>query len=201
MEQGESPRPHRRFGLGDGLILLAALGLSLAGLRGSYWFGRLPTRLDLWWRTTLAMLGAAPWNLPSFTKGQAALLITVQVLDEILVQLLSWVLFGLTLAQPVLRLRRPRPPLGELVRQSGLVVCLGVILGTLISVDIMWLAGADAFFLVLYYFPALPLLLLWPILGIFPWRIEASWIDRLGRGVGWGWVIASGSVMALYYLP
>jgi hypothetical protein len=44
------------------------------------------------------------------------------------------------------------------------------------------------------------LLLLWPILGLPPWNAERSWIDRLGRTVGWGWIIATASVTALGFL-
>ncbi len=44
------------------------------------------------------------------------------------------------------------------------------------------------------------LLLCWPVLGIPPWRSEASWIDRLGRAVGWGWIVVTASVTALVCL-
>ena len=41
------------------------------------------------------------------------------------------------------------------------------------------------------------LLLFWPVLGLPPWRSEASWIDRLGRAVGWGWIVAIASAIVL----
>jgi hypothetical protein len=197
MEQGESSRPHRRFGLGDRLILLAALALTLAALRANGWFDRLPGRLAFWWETSLDLLRIRTWNLGGLTRAQGLRFLAIQVTEEILVQLLSSVLFGLTLAQPVLRLRRPRPPLREVIRQSGLAACLGVILLSIVSVDILWMTGTDV---TAWILPALPFALLWPICGLYPWRTEASWIDRLGRAVGWGWVIAIGSVMALFYL-
>ena len=44
MESGQEHRPYRRFGLGDGLILMAALALTLFVLRATGWFARLPAR-------------------------------------------------------------------------------------------------------------------------------------------------------------
>jgi hypothetical protein len=38
-------------------------------------------------------------------------------------------------------------------------------------------------------FLALALLLVWPALGLPPWHAEPSWIDRLGRAVGLGWIV------------
>ena len=111
--------------------------------------------------------------------------------------MLGSVLPGLTLAQPFMRLRRPRPPLRDLVRQSGFVVCLGAIIGTLIFADLSWVARIDV--------PGgailvSALILLWPVLGLPPWRSEASWIDRLGRAVGWGWIVVMAGVTVLIYL-
>jgi hypothetical protein len=36
---------------------------------------------------------------------------------------------------------------------------------------------------------AIILLMIWPLLGLPPWHAEPNWIDRLGRGVGCGWII------------
>jgi hypothetical protein len=116
-----------------------------------------------------------------------------EIVDDF-VQLLSSVLLGLTLVQPFLRLRRPRPPLRDLVRQSGFVVCLAVIVGTLIFVDLGWVARIDVSWEAIL---ASALLLFWPVLGLPPWRSEASWIDRLGRAVGWGWIVAIASAIVL----
>jgi hypothetical protein len=196
MEQGLNHRQYRRFGVGDGLILVAALALTLVGLRGQAWFTRVALRVPFWWETSRALLGFRPWNVPYSTRGQAASWVAGQFIDELLVQLLASVLLGLTLTQPLLRLRRPRPPFREIIRQSGLVACLGVILGTFVIVDIQWSTGAD----VMSRLPVLPLVLLWPILGLFPWRTEASWIDRLGRAVGIGWLVVVAAGAAARYL-
>ena len=74
-------------------------------------------------------------------------------------------LLGLTLVQPFLRLRRPRPPLRDVVRQSGFVVCLAVIVGTLIVVDLGWVARIDVAWGAIL---ASALLLFWPVLGLPP---------------------------------
>ena len=72
-------------------------------------------------------------------------------------------LLGLTLVQPFLRLRRPRPPLRDLVRQSGFVVCVAVIVGTLIFIDLGWVARIDVSWETIL---ASALLLFWPVLGL-----------------------------------
>ena len=74
------------------------------------------------------------------------------------------------------------------------MVCLGVIVGTLIFIDLRWVARIDIAWGAIL---ASALLLFWPVLGLPPWRAEASWIDRLGRTVGWGWVVVMASVTAL----
>ena len=120
-----------------------------------------------------------------------------QVVDELFVELLCSVLLGLTLAQPIMRLRAPRPQFREVVRQSGFVVCLAVIVGTLVFVDLGSFAIiGDSWAFV----PAAVLFLLWPIFGLQPWNAERSWIDRLGRGVGLGWIVAAAGVMVLRFL-
>jgi hypothetical protein len=99
------------------------------------------------------------------------------------------VLVALTFAQQLLRLRRPRPPLHEIVRQSGMVVCLGMSLATIVDVDIIWMTGTDV---ISPFLPMFALVLFSPLLGAYPWKAEPSWIDRLGRAIGWGWIIVIG---------
>jgi hypothetical protein len=182
MDRGAIPMPPRRFNLGDGLILVAVAAFTLAMLRAGGWFERLPRRFQIWCETLPTMVKDS-W--PYVVWGPLQRDTVATFVDELL-QLIFPVLAGLTLAQPLMRLRQPRPTPRELVRQSGLAACLAVVLGTLVLVDLSWVAHID--------FPGpvilLPLLLLlWPVLGLPPWRSEASWIDRLGRGVGWGWLV------------
>ena len=190
MSTSEAPPPRRRFHLGDSLILIAALALTLSVLLSANWFARIPGRVSFWWDARPKFVGGFPWFL---AWGPSARMAVSQIVDEF-VQLLSSVLLGLTLVQPFLRLRRPRPPVRDLVRQSGFVVCLAVIVGTLIVVDLWWVARIDVSWGAIL---ASALLLFWPVLGLPPWRSEASWIDRLGRAVGWGWIVVIVSATVL----
>jgi hypothetical protein len=182
MDRADVPRPKRRFNLGDGLILMAVVAWTLAMLRGSGWFDCVPVWFQFWCETLPKMVRTS-WPYVGWGPLQRS---EVAAFLAALLQLLSTVLVGLTLVQPVMRLRWPRPPRRELVRQSGLAACLAVILGTLVLVDLSWVAHLDVLLPVILV-PVL--LLLWPVLGLPPWRSEKSWIDRLGRGVGWGWIV------------
>ncbi len=128
------------------------------------------------------------------SRRQVERLVVAQVVDELLIEFLCPVLMGLTLVQPLMRLRSPRPLFRDLVRQSGFIVCLGVIVGSLLFVD-LWTFAVINDSLVLVEVAVL--LLLGPVLGLPPWQSEASWIDRMGRAVGCGWIVAMASVMAL----
>ena len=140
MEPGQEQRLNRRFGLGDVLILMAALALTLFMLRATGWFARIPARVADWWETSQELLRLRPWGLQA-TRGRAASSLAANFLEEIFVGLLSSVLLGLTLVQPLLRLRRPRPPLREVILQPGFVACLCVIVGTLTATDLWWFLG------------------------------------------------------------
>ena len=192
----QNPAP-RRFNVGDGLILIAASALTTSVLRSGEWFERFPGRVSFWAEAFSSLVGTSPWSLHAMSRRETARLVVAQVLDELFVELLCSVLLGLTLVQPLMRLRSPRPLFRELVRQSGFVVCLAAIVGTLVFVDLGSLAiVGDS----LVFVPAAVLLLLWPVLGLPPWHAERSWIDRLGRAVGWGWIVAAASVMLLGFL-
>jgi len=192
----KDPAP-RRFNVGDGLILITAFALTMSVLRSGEWFERLPGRVSFWAEAVSELVDASPWSFYGMSRREAARMVVAQVVDELLIELLCSVLLGLTLVQPLMRLRSPRPMFRELVRQSGFVVCLAVIVGTIIFIDLGSLAIIDDSLVLVQ---AAVLLLLWPILGLPPWHSEASWIDRLGRAVGWGWIVATASVTALGFL-
>jgi hypothetical protein len=106
------------------------------------------------------------------------------------------VLLGLMIAQPVLRLRRPCPPLSQVCHQSGFVVSLmglGLVC-LLMPMGPWWFSGVS---LTLWLTRFVILLMIWPLLGLRPWHTEPSWIDRLGRGVGWGWIVAIACMAAV----
>lgn len=192
----QHPAP-RRFNVGDGLILIPAFALTMSVLRSGEWFERIPARVSFWAEAFSGLVGTSPWSFYETSRRAAARMVVAQVVDELLVELLCSVLLGLTLAQPIMRLRTPRPQFREVVRQSGFVVCLAVIVGTLVFVDLGSFAIiGDSWVFV----PAAVLVLLWPIFGLPPWNAERSWIDRLGRGVGLGWIVAAAGVMVLRFL-
>src|SRR5262249_46792581 len=120
MDSNEADHPSRRFSLGDGLILMAVLALTLSILRFTEWFAPIPGHVRFWRDTFPRLVGVSP---PLLAWGPLARTVVSQVVAEFL-QLLGSALPGLTLAQPFMRLRCPRPPLRDLVRQSGFVVCL-----------------------------------------------------------------------------
>jgi len=187
--------PVRRFNLGDCLILLGALAITLWHMRQA-WLVRFPNRLLAWWAELSVLVGATPWPSPMVSRDQVIrdLLGTIVIEFQLL---LFFVLAGLTVAQPMIRLRPPRPALKSLVRQSGFVCCLQVIAATLVRVDLKWigLGGATPWVTAIAF-----VLLLWPVLGLAPWRSESAWVDRLGRAVGWGWIDAMGRAVAWFWV-
>jgi hypothetical protein len=192
----QDPAP-RRFNVGDGLILITAFALTVSVLRSGEWFERFPDRVSFWAEAVSELVDSSHSSFYGLSRREAARMVVAQVVDELFIELLCSVLLGLTLVQPLMRLRSPRPLFRELVRQSGFVVCLAVIVGTLVFVDLRsFTTSGDSLILV----QGAILLLLWPILGLPPWHSEASWIDGLGRAVGWGWVVATASVTALGFL-
>ena len=106
----------RRFSLGDGLILMIALAVSLERFRALRWFNSLPATIVWFWESIGWLGGWSPWPYGGGTKvGQVPELLVARVLTELL-QAACPVLLGLSVAQPLLRLKRPRPPLEQVAR-------------------------------------------------------------------------------------
>jgi hypothetical protein len=174
--------PCRRFNLGDGLILTAAAALSLERLRGMGWFTQFPADLA-WCLQKISSVGLwPPWDI-LFDGSLQGLRseIAVRLVDDVLIQLLSSLSVGFMVAQPLLRLRHPRPEPHRLMRQSGFVACMASMAGALVAFAIV---GSDWFSesaLSLGPIRVVGLILLWIVSGLPPWRMEPSWIDRLGR--------------------
>ena len=188
--------PIRRVNIGDGLILIGALGLTLALLRSTYWFSRFLPRVGFWWRASGSLKGVSPWPAPALSWWDLANLVAVQIIAEF-GQLLTSLLVGLTLAQPLLRMGPPRPPRGEVIRQSGFVVSMAVVLAAFVLADLHWCFGISLTPLVKM---GASLLLLWPTAALPPCGTDSSWVDRLGRAVGIGWIIMAAGGTALDYL-
>jgi hypothetical protein len=185
----------RRFSLGDGLILVGALAISLERFRA---LRSIPQHAVWCWEAVAQLTGSSPsWRWP-LSRQRVIALLPGQVI-VLLMELLCPVLLGLMVAQPLLRLRRPRPPLEQVVRQSGFVTCLmgTVALAVVLAMGDFWFSLTA---LSLGSTRVIILLMIWPLCALAPWRAEASWIDRLGRAVGWGWIAALAAGTVLGYL-
>lgn len=188
----------RRLGVGDGLILIVALAICLERFLAIHWFEFFPRSLKACWGTIAYFVGLGPW---SSALGQNRTEVISRLPIEIIrlwLYTLCPVLLGLMVAQPMIRLRRPRPPTVEVLRQSGFVTCLiGLALvAMLLTIGELWFSGLA---LTLPLTRVFILLMLWPMLGLAPWRTERSWVDRLGRAVGWGWILAISGAAVLEY--
>ena len=177
-----APTP-RRLTLPDSMILLAAVAIALASQRDQLL--AIPILIEYTVQCIGQLAGWLPWQIPlNRQKLEHALLMTLLGHST---RLLFGLLLILTPAVLWLRLRQPRPPLWDLVRQPGLVACGAAALGYWIYVDLSYLLG-----------PTLPDLratvgglvaVAW--LGQLMsrrWRPEACWVDRLGRVVGFCWL-------------
>jgi hypothetical protein len=185
----EPDRVTRRFGLGDGLILLVAVAIVLERFRAIHWFQFFPRSFRWCWEAIGYLLGLSYWSPElGLTRGGVARHLPVEVI-RLLLYTFCPVLLGLMVAQPLIRLKRPRPTMAEVARQSGLVTCLiGLVtVAVLLSIGDLWFSGLA---LTLGLTRVMLLTMLWPLLALPPWRAEPSWVDRLGRAVGWGWMLA-----------
>lgn len=169
-------QPRRRFHLVDGMILVAATAAGLAFVRATI-DDRDPLMLGPW--------AAVVWLSESL---RFALACTLPVLA-------AW-----TLALPLVRLRRPRPGLHRVARQPGFVACLAASMALLVcglSIPPMLWGGSRLMMSQLSlvsYTPEAGFAVAgaWLALALGShWRPEPSWIDRLGRGVGWLWISAN----------
>ena len=112
-----------------------------------------------------------------------------------------WVGFAWSLGLIPLRLMAPRPPWADLRRQPGLIMVVALIsasiftalpevMAALIARDqihlsplINWLSAPD------FFVPSI--VAAWITLAVCGgWRVEAGWIDRLGRLLGSFWIVA-----------
>ena len=192
-DQNSAPR---RFSLGDALILVIALSITLERFRSISWFRSFPSRLVDCWHMFTQIVGWSPWTrFLGYTRTLLTKELSLDVMSDLLLPTLCPVLLGLMFAQPLLRFRRPRPPMSQVFRQSGFVLCMiGIVLVCLLlSMGDWWFSGVA---LTLGMTRVIILSMIWPLLGLRPWNTERSWIDRIGRGVGLGWIMAI-AVMAV----
>ena len=115
-----------------------------------------------------------------------------------LANLISCLLVTLVPALLLIRLRWPRPPLTQVIRQPGFGACATLVLGTLVIVDLYYLFRFDPGPTVLL--PSSSVVMLWFVAGLPPWRPEPSWVDRAGRAAGIAWIVASTLFSLLFWL-
>jgi hypothetical protein len=193
---GNNPTP-RHFNLGDVLILVIALAITLERFRSIGWNRSFASSLAECWRMFSQIVGWSPWTrFLGHTPHHLTSALISLFISNLLLPTLCPALLGLMVAQPMLRLRRPRPPISEVVRQSGFVICLlGIgLVCLLLAMGDWWFSGVA---LTLGLTRAIILLMIWPLLGLPPWHPEPSWIDRFGRSVGCGWIISIAGVALL----
>jgi len=187
----EKDRPthaSRGFHLIDAMILIAALSFALVLLESADYFNGVPTAARDCCNGVLELCHLKPWSFPKSSRGEVLHLILVTLAGEV-TTLMYAILFGLVPALLVIRFLWPRPPLRSIVRQPVFGVCVTLLLGLLVMVDLRYLGLLSSSPLI----PVLALspLLLWMITGLRPWKFEPSWIDRTGRAAGIGWITAS----------
>jgi hypothetical protein len=162
----------RRFTLGDALILVAALAVGCALARLAY----------LEWRQ---QYGRRP--IPTAYRLSASI--------ELGQALAFWMVTALTLAYWPLRLRRPRPTLGRVMRQPGATACgmAPFFLAELLllaardgdgSIPMLGIAGLGSLFTGTGVAVGWSLGWWWG-----PARAEPGWIDAMGRALGACWMI------------
>ena len=188
--------PVRRFNLGDGLVLMVGVAIALAVLMPTPWISRIGPRVRFAFEASRMLSGATPWPAPALTRADLIRMAAGGLISEFH-QFLASLLIGATLVVPIVRLRRPRPAIPEVLHQPGFVICLAVILIVLLRTDISWALSIP---IPLFVTEASSLILIWPLAGLAPWRPEASWVDRLGRAVGWGWILSAACSMAIHAL-
>ena len=198
-------RKPRRFGMGDLMILIAALGAALTGAR-SIWLGLVSEPLS--------------WP-PTPTRLMLAILVSASATP-------------LTLACLVFRIRQPRPPWRRVALQPGttaLIACSLIFAARMVEVGAGdnspaisgWSKNVSMRFndygdpltgnsgggnraietIVVNEFFTLTVAgfiypcgyavgAVWLVLAVSGrWRPEKSWIDRLGRGLGVVWIALS----------
>jgi hypothetical protein len=171
----------RRFNVGDGLILIAAIGLGLFTLRDRIF--TLPSRAAVWLQYYHRFADLAVERPIGSSEYRSWVRLLGSALSDEPRAWLTASLFAMTPAQVVMRLRWPRPAWPILVRQPGFVACLAALIGFCFEGRLQYVGFP--------FLTAAAVLLAWgALLGLRRWESEPSWIDRLGRMLGIGWIAA-----------
>lgn len=101
-------------------------------------------------------------------------------------------LIFLTLACIAWRLRSPRAPLKEMLRQPGFAASIAVLAGLFASVCMLPHFTSRNAWLFAFASPGIAVIWAWSALrATNNWRAETSWIDRAGRSFGALWIVSS----------
>ncbi len=183
MRTGAEPTSQRPFRIADAMVLIAAMFVAM-----------------VWDRARVLNALGHLFRMP-FSFGNLAFQAA-----ELVLLLLPVLVMG-SLSVLALRLQGPRPALRPLLQQPGAVACA---LATLAIVPAGMMVLATHFFsgrpvtyawaravddlkpeklTVVAVLIGLAVLVAWIVMGAKrQWRPEASWIDRLGRLLGCGWI-------------
>ncbi len=199
-DRGEESNRCRKFTLADGMILVAGSALALAS--GRLFFSDPIVHL-IEWLPRLCGNAAAHRSdlfehLPVFFANIRFPLIHTLWFSCRLVQLS---LLGFTPTFFVLRLRRPRPVLRELLRQPGTMAGLAIVFG--------WV-GVSGYLDYFLFFKSHGYLrvptgiggtvaIVWVTLVLSRrWQREPGWIDPIGRSLGYAAIVLTGVIPWIY---
>ncbi len=181
-----SPVPRRPFRLVDAMILVAAVGLACGITQGlSYATGG-----SISWTAILAEMYKLPNGLSKFVEISASLLILALPFAGML-----------SLAVIAVRMIGPRPRLLRIARQPGITAMWAAGLGIALSAVQIGIAVSIGTGVASGYreiiaihsclsYPGMAVLGTWASLLLARrWRSEKSWVDRMGRVLGFFWIL------------
>ncbi len=176
----------RRFRLLDAMILVAAMGLA-CGITQSLSYA---TGGSISWTAILAAIYKMPNGLPKFLEISAGLLILALPFAGML-----------SLAVIPVRLIGPRPRCARVARQPGITAMWAAGLGIALSAVQIGIAASIGTGFASGYreiialhsclsYPGMAVLGTWASLVLARrWRSEKSWVDRMGRVLGFFWIL------------
>jgi hypothetical protein len=193
--------PRRRFKLVDTMILVAATAIGCSWMP---WISH-QTEGEVSWSTFFEKVDLyRSSDQASWTPGEVAMMLAV--VGSYFAYLTAPLFMVWTLALIPIRVIGPRPRWRRLACQPGMMAAcaagLAVVFeGLMIALVMLIIPQLDRFQLLELTTPLTPLFVglavstSWMTLLVGRrWRPEASWVDRLGRALGIGW-IATGFVV------
>lgn len=190
LETEPSPARPRAFNLGDAMIFIAASAAALSfvgwaaeqSLMLSHWNPRYEIWAGLGLDRGLRGFLHRLWLDLKYRQGLNFLIVNFAA-QAFYISLGCW-----SLALPIVRLRKPRPPAVEALMQPGAIVGVAVAVGLWARLTLEWAYVGIAQQLGESIW-GVGVALAWSFLvASRKWRAEASWMDRLGRAMGACWM-------------